>query len=120
MTVQNAIDEADRLRPNDFTQVQKVRWLSDLDGLIFREVILTHTGAPLTDYSGHSELTDELLVPFPDEGLYPLFLVMEYDLHNGEAGKYNNSSAAFLSAYQTYANAYNRTHFPVSDGRLRF
>lgn len=120
MTVQNAIDEANRLRPNDFTQAQKVRWLNELDGVIFREVILTHEGAPLCDYSGHGELSEELLVPFPDEGLYPLYLVMQYDLHNGETGKYHNSASAFETAYQTYANAYNRAHYPLCDGRLKF
>lgn len=120
MTLQSAINEADSLRPNDFTQAQKLRWLNDLDGLIFREVFMTHFGAEQTEFSGHGALTDTLLVSFPDDGLYPLYLVMAYDLHNGETGKYNNSANAFEAAYQTFANAYNRSHFPCADGRLKF
>lgn len=120
MTVQNAISRADELRPNDFSQAQKIDWLSALDGLIFREVFLTHTWLLREDYSGHTALSDILLVPFPDAQLYPLYLVMQYDLHNGETGKYNNSASAFSSAYQTFVNACNRRFMPLSDGRLKF
>lgn len=120
MTVQDAINAADALRPNDFTLGQKCEWLNELDGQIFRELILSHNAPIIEDFSKHTGQADTLLVPFPDTGLYPLYLVMRFDLHNGETAKYANSAAAFEAAYQTFANYYNRTHYPVCDGRLRF
>ena len=40
MTIEKAIDQADNLRPNAFTQMQKVEWLSRLDNQVFEEVLL--------------------------------------------------------------------------------
>ena len=42
MTVQNAIDLLDAARPNKLSVHRKIRWLSDLDGQVWRELILTH------------------------------------------------------------------------------
>jgi len=40
MTIEQAIDRADRLRPNAFVTTEKVRWLSELDLQVYSEVIL--------------------------------------------------------------------------------
>ena len=40
MTIEQAIDRADRLRPNQFTISEKVRWLSELDLQVYSEVLL--------------------------------------------------------------------------------
>lgn len=120
MTMKDAIEWADSLRPNDFTQAQKQAWLNDLDGQIFREVILPRTEPCIEDFTPHRELTDTLLVSFPDTGLYPLYLVMCFDLHNGETGKYANSAAAFETAYRSFACHYYCTHGSVLKRGLRF
>lgn len=40
MTIEQAIDRADRLRPNQFSVTEKVRWLSELDAQVYSEVLL--------------------------------------------------------------------------------
>jgi len=42
MTIQNAIDRVDRLRPNRVPVGEKIRWLCDLDRMVMDEVILCH------------------------------------------------------------------------------
>lgn len=42
MTIQEAIERVDAMKPNKQAQELKVRWLSELDGLIWRELEKTH------------------------------------------------------------------------------
>lgn len=42
MTLQEALDRADMLRPNNQDKDLKIRWLSELDGLICREILSIH------------------------------------------------------------------------------
>ena len=74
MTCGAIIALVDKLKPNRFTAEQKYQWLSDLDGMIVRELIETHEGSPLTaPFAGYSPEKDEdteLLVPAPYDGLY--------------------------------------------------
>ncbi len=42
MTIQEAIDRVDLLKPNRQPGIFKVKWLSELDGLIWKEIILKH------------------------------------------------------------------------------
>lgn len=40
MTIEKVIDRADRLRPNQFSNTEKVLWLSELDNQVYQEVLL--------------------------------------------------------------------------------
>ena len=42
MTIIEAINKNDLLKPNNFTQMDKIIWLSTLDGIIKKEIIDTH------------------------------------------------------------------------------
>lgn len=42
MTIQEALDRADLLRPNNQSIDFKLRWLSELDGLLCREILSVH------------------------------------------------------------------------------
>ena len=58
MTIQEAIEVIDTLKPNMFPEHQKVAWLNDLDGLVWREVVLTHEGVePGTVFEGYDQDT---------------------------------------------------------------
>lgn len=116
MTIQEAVDLVDRMKPNQYEFNTKVKWLSKLDGMIFREVILTHAGHHETEFPGYDYACSdkELLVPFPyDEDVYNYFLQMQIDKENGEMAKYNQSAALYNNAYKTFCDWYNRTHLPL-------
>ena len=103
MTVIEAVNRIDSVKPNNYTQADKVAWLSQLDGRVKAEIIDTHEDTPLGT---------ALLVPYPYDELYPLWLEARIDYANSEYTRYNNSMAMFNTAYADYERYYNRTHMP--------
>lgn len=120
MTIQEAIDRVDTIKPNKYTEAQKITWLSELDGMIHQELILTHEGAEDENFEGYTsetEKTTELLVPYPYCEVYQHYLSSQIDLGNAELDKYNNDKTLYNNAYMTYAAYYNRTHMPKGSAR---
>jgi hypothetical protein len=115
MTIMDALYRIDEVKPNGYSQSEKIKWLSSLDGLIKSEIIDTHEGGEgivFNGYTENSELATELLVSAPYDDIYLRWLEMQIDYANGEYGKYNNSMTVYNTAYSAYANHYNRTHMP--------
>lgn len=118
MTIQAAIDRIDVLKPNMFTAQQKVAWLSELDGMVFREIFLTHEGMPAgVTYEGYNEDTQTcttLLVPEPYTDIYQHYMAVQMDLANAEGNKYAQDTTLFHNAWQTFADFWTRLHMPIS------
>ena len=122
MTIIEAINRIDAVNPNNYSQPEKVAWLSTLDGVIKKEIIDTHEGAEAVTFTGYNEQTPldtVLLVPAPYDELYLFWLQSKIDYWNAEMGKYNNSIAMYNTAYSTFEKAYNREHKPISK-KLKF
>lgn len=122
MTIIEAINRIDAVNPNNYTQPEKVAWLSTLDGVIKKEIIDTHEGAEAVTFAGYNEetpLDTELLVPAPYDEVYLFWLQSKIDYWNGEMGKYNNSIMMYNQAYENFEKAYNREHKPISK-KLKF
>ena len=121
MTVEQAVKLVDTLEPNGYSRDLKVRWLSALDGRIFREVLQQHADCPVEDFEGyaHAHGSTCLLVPFPyDEDVYSCYLQSRIALENGEAARYNRAVTLFNSAFQAFEKDYRRSHRPVSRGQF--
>ena len=119
MTIMDAIYRLDELKPNSYSQSEKIKWLSSLDGQIKSEIIDTHEGGEDKVFIGYNENTDlatELLVPAPYDDIYLRWLEAQIDYANGEYGKYNNTITAYNDAYVIYQKYYNRTYMPKSKG----
>ena len=115
MTILEAIHRIDVLKPNPYNQAEKIRWLSELDGMIKSEIVDTHEGGDEVKYEQYGDnvvLTTELLVPHPYDRIYLPWLQAQIDYLNGENGKYQNSMAMFNEAYIAYEKYYNRTKLP--------
>ena len=115
MTIMDALYRIDEVKPNSYSQPEKIKWLSSLDGMIKSEIIDTHEGDEDVVFDGYGEnadLTTVLLVPAPYDDIYIRWLETQIDYSNGEYGKYNNSIAMYNTAYTAFANYYNRTHMP--------
>ena len=144
MTIREAIEAVDRLTPNQYENIDKVRWLSELDGVVYLEIEKTHaSGNPVCEpwvrtrdpfdrewcgctqpvqeeqtFAGYPEAVDldtVLRVPWPYDEIYRWYLEMKIDDANGEMTKYNNSAAKYNMYYQAYQSAYNRAHLPRQD-----
>lgn len=125
MTIYEAINLVNKLRPNQYGDNLKIKWLSKLDGQIYKEVFQTHEGNTTESFSGYDDNASQdtvLLVPYPyDEDIYNYFLQAQIDKENGEMGKYNQNITLYNNAYRNFQNDYNRTHMPLPKGtRFRF
>ena len=115
MTIIEAINGVDAVKPNTYDQTQKIRWLSELDGIVKKEIIDTHEGGEDISFNGYKEdtlLSTTLLIPAPYDEVYIRYLEMKIDYSNGEYGKYNNSKTMYNTAFFAFKNYYNRTHMP--------
>lgn len=115
MTIREAIEVTDRLTPNQYGSADKLRWLSELDGTVWHEILSQHeTDVPA--FRGYAPETDldgtELLITWPYDGIYRWYLEMKINDANGETTRYNNAAAKYNMYYQAYQNAYNRAHLP--------
>lgn len=120
MTIEQTISLVDKLKPNQYLPVLKIKWLSKLDGQIFNEVFQTHEGNPIESFEGYTEddKNKELLVPYPfDEDIYNYFLQAQIDKENGEMNKYNQSITLYNNAFLSFQNYWNRTHMPIAKNK---
>jgi hypothetical protein len=123
MTLMAAMHRADALKPNSYSNEEKIKWLSILDGLIKTKIIDTHEGGEDVVFNGYeddSDLTTELLVPAPYDDIYIHWLTMQIDLTNGEYARYNNSAMVYNNSYHEFADYYNRTHMPLGKNMKYF
>ena len=122
MKIIEAINKVDSQKPNAYTQIEKLAWLSQLDWSVKEEIIDTHEGADAVSYNGYNEQTPmdtEMLVPSPYDEVYLRWLEARIDYANGEYGKYNNSITMYNHALAAYERFYNREHLPLGK-RFKF
>lgn len=114
MTIKEAIEMTDGMKPNMYTLYDKIKWLSDLDMSIKTEIIDTHEGdaAAFLGYTPGTDVDTELLISSPFDEIYLRWLEARIDYANAEYSKYNNSITAYNAAFSAYERYYNRTHMP--------
>ena len=110
MTIKEAIEKADRLRPNSFTVEDKKAWLADFESRIYNEIYSTHKcDIPFTDVSQMTEET-KLFVKPPYDELYQLYLCSVVDFFNAEYSRYNNDMIMLNSLYSDYERYFNNNY----------
>ena len=123
MKIIDAITQIDNLKPNNYTQEDKIVWLSRLDEMVKKEIIDTHEGGEDVVFEGYTEETPvetELLVPSPYDEIYPRWLEAQIDYANSEYGRFNNSMTMFNTSFGGFSNYYNRHHLPKGASRIYF
>lgn len=100
MTVTEAIQRADSLRPNPFTEQEKFQWLSELDGKIAREILKKEDFSP---YAYSDDGTRELLADNAYTDIYLFYLCAMIDFFSRDYGEYNNSMLLFNSVFEQFA-----------------
>lgn len=119
MKIRQAISELRGLKPNQYSDGTLLRWLSELDGQIYEDVLQYSEDAPSPPrlpYEVEKDMDTELLAAFPHEGMYISYLAMKIDFQNGEYDRYNNDMAMYTMAYQAFCDSWNRTHMHRQDG----
>lgn len=120
MTVKEVVDRADRLRPNDVSAEEKLRWVADIESRIYEDIFLTHEheGLTFTDIAAiKSDTGAELFLKTPYESIYILFLCSLIDFCHGEYDRFLNDTAVFEEEYGKFCRYWNAKH--ISVGRTR-
>ena len=121
MTIQEALDLADQMKPNMMTRPVKIRYLSEIEGMIHEEILMRHAHTEEQEtrpvYDTESDPGTELLAPSPYDMVYVYWMMSRIDQLNQEMDKYNNDRALFENAYQMAADWINRTKMPISRTR---
>lgn len=124
MKIIDAVNTVDsRKIGNRYSMTEKIKWLSDIDGIIMRELINTHAGGENISFSEYNEQTDVNTVLLADDAysdLYIYYLEAQIDRCNQEFTRYNNDMILFNNAYEEFANFYNRTHAPIKRNRAGY
>ena len=121
MTLRECIDQVDKMKPNKYSEEDKVRWLSEVEHSVYHDIILTHKPPRFKkpeEWVRYSQFTTddmdkELIAPFPYDNLYPAFLKMKIDEENQETARYNVSAVMFNSYFDNYAKHINLTRMPA-------
>lgn len=120
MTIKDAINRVDALLQNTYPTVEKVLWLSELDGMVKREIIDTHVGGDAVRFTGYdvnTSMDTVLLVPAPYDKIYLWWLEAQIHKHNEENNRWNNAIVLYNSEWQAFAEYYNRNHMPLGGGK---
>lgn len=122
MTIAQAIAELDRLKPNNYTNHEKVNWLSRVDSMVQTTILNPYRdrGIYSMHYDPDREMDLELLVPEPYDELYIRYMEAQIDYANDELDRYNNAMALYQAAFEGYANQYTRTHLPKNRRGYKF
>lgn len=124
MTIQEALDITDEMKPNMMSRWLKIKYLTEIEQLIYEEIVQKHypkqdepaqTEKPV--YTGDSDQGTVLIIPDPYSMVYVYWLMSKIDIQNQEDGRYNVDRAHFENAYQTMSDWYNRTHMPIQTNR---
>ena len=136
MTIQELLNQVDDLKPNQYTDANKLAWLSKIERTLYVELFSKHEDDPteeisvdpetgeetvtrgFNDYTEDTDQDTELLVPEPYTDLYLHYICAQIDYWNGEMARYQNSSLMFNTAYQNFVNYWVREHKTLQDGCL--
>ena len=119
MTIREAIDRVDGLRPNAVSETEKRLWLAQLDGAVRRQIHGQHEDNQAVGGADVKQGDDTvLLAEEPYTNLYLYWLMAQVDLALGELTRYNNDMMLYNLALTEYAVDYKRRHLPVKRGQF--
>lgn len=116
MKLIEAINRTDYSKPNNLTTEQKIELISRLDAQVKANVIDVHENAKTGEFKPYTadDMSKDLLIEFPYDDIYQLYLAAQIDLANNEYERYSISSTVFNKAFNEYERAYNRENMPIS------
>lgn len=120
MTISEAINQVDALRPNTYTSRQKTQWLRRCEAMILKTVLRTKQDLGDFDIMAEDPAMDTpLIVPEPWCALYVHWLEAQMHYANGEYDRYNNAITMFNDNLNGYRGEIARST-PSEGARFRF
>lgn len=132
MTVYDLIVKVDAIKPNVFTNDQKLDWINELFYKLEKELYETHrreeTKHPRPLYHKYTlddnkdkpiGIMDEIDIPDAFLDAVEYWVMAKIDLFNTDLDRYTNSMILFNNAYSDYKKWYHRTHMPKGERRIK-
>lgn len=124
MNLKSVIEIFDKNESNDYSEGDKLRWLSELDGKIKISIIdryVQEEAIDMPDYTAEDTdlISTQLLAAEPFTDLYFQWLRCKVNQYNGEVTLYNAAVLAFNSAYYEFSTWYTRNHLPINNYSFR-
>jgi hypothetical protein len=122
MTINEAITKLRAVKDHGYDDKTLVGWISELEALIYHEIVVHHEGSddqPRGPYSIDTDMDTVLFVPDPYSDVYVKYLETQIDYHNREFPSYNNSAALYNKALSAFAAWYIRNNMPKQRAYIR-
>lgn len=121
MCLAELISLIDEMKPNQYTKEQKVRWLSEVEGMVTDDVLNNYEGeqTEFESYDYDRDMERELLLPDRFSDVYINYISAKIDFQNMETEQYNNDVAMFEASMEQFKKYYIRTHMPKQRGHFR-
>lgn len=116
VTINTVISRVDSIKLNTYTAEEKARWIIELEGRIYREIMRGFGEYPVSEYPRDGDR--ELIATSPYDVIYDYYLFAMIDFHNREEGNYANSYDMFNEKYNEFAKAYQRSNRPSNGGEI--
>ena len=113
MNVREILAMVDQLRPNAYTDGEKIALLNTIEGRVYTDIY-----QKAEDFEGEfepfaeGEEERELSVPVPFTDLYLYYIASRIDYFNGDVGRYNDSIVLYNDAWDMFASHYRENHKP--------
>lgn len=104
-----------RVTADEIEDEELIGWLSDLDMMINREILLAHEGCGFSRFCGYDGDVDQdrhLLVPPPYTDIYLHWLQAKIAQAHREPDEYNDSLQQFNELRLGFADEINRRFMP--------
>lgn len=124
MTIGEAIEQLDILKPNAIPRKVKVRWLNEVDWAVYRELVMSHEHGDGLLFAGYKDgdasgADDKLLLAVqPYDKMYVQYMMCQVDLQNQEYDLYDNDFALYNQTFSDYSRYYNRHVMPLQRATL--
>ena len=110
MTINQVIEQVNRLSPGALEDRDLAGWLLELDGKLFRELHMPEdTKRPL---QWPKDQDVPLTAPPPYDGIYTLYVQLKMDFFRQDYEQYNNTATAYNDAVNEFRKVYRREHPP--------
>ena len=110
MRIREAIKRAGDIRPGTAEERLKYAWVYELEGKVAE---LMGADVPANGWPEDAEL----LMPYPYDNIYELYVAAMTDYFNDETDTYANDMTVFNTAYSEAAAWWRRNHRPKDSGR---
>lgn len=123
MTLGELIEHVDAIAPNQYTEEQKIAWLTAFEGKVWQEVFLTHEPhcGVMVPWEPAEDTDSDLLIREPYAlDVYSNYLLSKIAEANAEIPKYNLYSTLFNTEYGQFVSWFHRHHMPIAEKGWRY